>query len=367
MSGSPISAVDVVQPDDIARLAAHRGPALSVFIPTARHGPETLQGPTRLRNLVRSVISDAEATFDADTTSQLTQPVLELADDSAVWQHQADGLAIFTTPTEHWQYRLPIALAEDAVVGERLRLRPLLAYLAGDEVFYILALAQNSLRVFEATMQTIDELPTEQLPASIDDALSFEDPERQLQSQSVGGTDVRFHGHGAGDELDKQALTRYFQAVDRGLVAMLGPTTLPVVIACVDYYLPIYRDITNLANVIDVAVSGNPEQRSAAELHSAALPIVQTIAEQQTSTIATRYRELGGTGRTLSDLEALIDAATEGRIDTLLITTDDASPLDPTTLTKIDQVVADAITTGATVDVARDSLIEGTVAAILRY
>lgn len=87
-------AVDVVHPDDITHLAAHRGPALSVFIPTARHGPETQQGPTRLRNIVRSVTSDAEATFGADTTSQLLQPVLALADDSSVWQHQADGLAI---------------------------------------------------------------------------------------------------------------------------------------------------------------------------------------------------------------------------------------------------------------------------------
>ena len=133
MSSSSVPAVDVVHPDDIAHLAAHRGPALSVFIPTARHGPETLQGPTRLRNLVRSVTSDAEAAFGADTTSQLLAPVLALADDSAVWQHQADGLAVFATPTEHRQFRLPIPFAEDAAIGERFRLRPMVGYLAGNE------------------------------------------------------------------------------------------------------------------------------------------------------------------------------------------------------------------------------------------
>jgi hypothetical protein len=367
MSSSPTPAVDVVHPDDITHLAAHRGPALSVFIPTARHGPETQQGPTRLRNLVRSVTSHAEATFGADTTSQLLRPVLAMADDSSVWQHQADGLAIFATPTEHRTYRLPITLAEDAVVGERFRLRPMVGYLAGHDVFYVLALAQNSLRIFEATTQSIDELPTEHLPASIDDALRFEDPEQQLQSQSVGGGDVSFHGHGAGEELDKQSLARYFRAVDRGLVETLGATTLPVVIACVDYYLPIYHDITNLANVMDVAVAGNPEHRSAAELHGAALPLIQPIVQQRTTAIAARYQELAGTGRTITDLAALTTAAGEGRIDTLFVTADDPTPLDPATLTEIDRVIADAINTGATISIAQPSLIEGAVAAILRY
>jgi hypothetical protein len=239
--------------------------------------------------------------------------------------------------------------------------------IAGDVAFYIVALSQNSVRLFEATAQTIDELPTEQLPASIDDALRFEDPERQLQSQPIGGGGVHFHGHGAGEELDKQALARYFRAVDRGLVELLGATTRPVVMACVDYYLPIYRDITNLANVIDAAVSGNPEHRSISELHSAALPLVEPIVQQRATAVATRYAELVGTGRTVTDLTALTAAASEGRIDTLLVTAGDTVPPDPTTLTAIDHVIADAMNTGATVSVTQPSVIDGPVAAILRY
>ena len=240
-------------------------------------------------------------------------------------------------------------------------------YLGGDEHFYILALAQDSLRVFEATTQTIAELPTEQLPASIDDALRFEDPERQLQSQSVGGGDVRFHGHGAGDELDKEALARYFRAVDRGLVRMLGATTLPVVLACVDYYVPIYRDITNLANILDVAVSGNPEHRSAAELHSSAVALIAPIAKQRGDIVSARYQELAGTGHTLVDLPALRAAANEGRIDTLLVSADTTTAAPSATLTVIDEILAEAINSGATVRVTQPSDIEGPVAAILRY
>lgn len=130
---------------------------------------------------------------------------------------------------------------------------------------------------------------------------------------------------------------------------------------------PIYRDISNLANVVDVAVSGNPEHRVAAELHSAALPLIQPIVQQRATAIATRYQRLAGTGRTLTELTALTAAAGEGRTDTLLITTDDTTSLDPTTHTAIDQIVADAINTGATINIAQPSLINGAIAAILRY
>jgi hypothetical protein len=364
-AGKP--AIDVIRHEDLVRLATHRGPALSVFVPTARHGPETLHGPTRLRNLIRSVADDAEAAFGADTARLLVEPLQALVDDSAAWQRQADGLALFATTTELRQFRLPITLAVDAVVGDRFRLRPLLDSVSGD-VFYLLALAQNSVRAFEATRRSIDELPSDHLPASMDDALRFEDPERQLQSQSVGGTDVRFHGHGAGKELDKQALERYFRAVDRGLVELLGPTSLPVVLACVDYYLPIYRDITNLANVVDTPVPGNPEHRSAAELHAAAAPLIEHTQEQRATAIATRYHELAGTGHTLTDLGALADAAGHGRIETLLVAGGDSTQLDAQILTLVDHVIADAIATGATITVVQPSLIpDSTVAAILRY
>lgn len=361
-----MSPVDAVHPDDITHLARHRGPALSIFIPTARHGPETQQGPIRLRNLARSITSEAEAAFGAETAAQLLAPVWALADDRNAWQHQAEGLAIFTSPTEHRHYRLPITFDEDATIGERFRVRPLVGHLVGDEVFYILALARDSLRLFEATMQGIDELPAEALPASMDDALRYEDPERQLRSQSVGGGNVQFHGHGAGEELDKEALARYFRVVDRGVVEALGATTRPVVLACVDYYLPIYRDITNL-HVVETAVSGNPEHRSAAELHSAALPLVAPIARQRATAAAAHYQDLTGTGRTVSDLAALTAAAGEGRIDTLLIAAVDATPADPAARTAIDQVVADAIDTGATVSIVEPPLIDGPLAAILRY
>jgi hypothetical protein len=62
----------------------------------------------------------------------LLAPVRELGDDTGFWQHQADGLAVYVAPELMRSFRVPLELDENAVVGPRFRLRPLLPLLAGD-------------------------------------------------------------------------------------------------------------------------------------------------------------------------------------------------------------------------------------------
>jgi hypothetical protein len=365
---SQISVVDIVRPEVLQKLASHSGPSLSIFIPTARHGPETRQSAQRLRKLLRSVSDELSGEFGAETAAKLSDAVETLVQNDDMWQHQSDGLAIFVTPSELLSFRLPVAFTESVMVNNRFRLLPLLGYLNSDEAFYVLALAQNSVRIFEASRQRINELPNDLLPLSMEDALKHEDPERQLQSQSVGGTDVRFHGHGAGKELDKQALERYFRAVDQGLIELLGPTNLPIVLACVDYYLPIYQSVTKLPNVLSEAITGNPEHRSATELHTGALAVVAPLHEKRTAETAERFTRQVGTGNTMSELTQITEMATQGRIDTLLLASIDQTSDDKNTGVQIDNAIADAIASGAKIAVVDpELLLGGTMVAILRH
>jgi hypothetical protein len=361
------SVTDVIHPDTLTKLATHRGPSLSIFIPTARHGPETRQGAPNLRKLIRSVADNIQSEFGADEAAKLIKPIEALIDDANMWQHMADGLAIFVNASHMQTFRLPISFTESVAINNRFRLQPLLAYLNSDEAFYLLSLAQNSVRIFEASRQSINELPNDLLPASMEDALKYEDPERQLQSQSVGGTDMRFHGHGAGKELDKQAIERYFRAVDHGLMQLLGPTKLPILLACVDYYLPIYRSVTKFANVLDTAITGNPEHRSPADLHAAAVPLVAPLHDQQMSEMVERYTSLAGTGKTVEDIAQLAEKSEQGRIDTLLLSANSSLTAETLNATDVDDAIANAIQHGAKIAIVEPTLISGcSIAAILR-
>jgi hypothetical protein len=80
----------------------------------------------------------------------------------------------------------------------------------------------------------------------------------------LGDSNVQAHGPGASAsasaETDKATPERYFRAVDKGLRMVLGSTHLPVVLACVGYYPPIFQSVTGLAKLAEAAIEGNPER-----------------------------------------------------------------------------------------------------------
>lgn len=272
-----IGEIDLVTDAVLAELAHARGPGLvSLFMPTHRAGPDTRQDPIRFRNLLgraAELLGEHHGTTDREA-DELLAPARALLDDGEFWQHQADGLAVYAAPGHLRTVRVPLALDEQVGVGERFRLRPLLPLLTGDGHFFVLALSQNEVRLYEGTRFTVAELDRGPVPASMAEALAHEDPEAQLQVHTSGAAGM-FHGHGEGGEIDKQALERYFRAVDRGLLDRLGAQrNAPLVLAAVAYYLPIYASVSGHPAVADRAVEGNPENRPADELHAAAWEIV---------------------------------------------------------------------------------------------
>ncbi len=269
--------IDVISVADVMSLGTAEGPCVSVFMPTHRSGRETLQGPVRLRNLINTAHAELAGADIAETVIEdLVAPLEALVDDQDFWQHTADGLALFSSPGRFERYRVVLSLAEEVVVAASFRVRPVLSLVSRDETFFVLSLSQNDVQLFEATRSAITMLDLGSTATSMDEALSLEDPERQLQFHSTGGGGVAFYGHGAGAELDKNAIQRFLRAVDRGVCERLGDAREPLVLACVDYYLPLFQSVTRYPNVFDTAVSGNPEHRSPTQLHVEALRLIDS-------------------------------------------------------------------------------------------
>jgi hypothetical protein len=364
--------LDPVRHDDLRQLATTTdATCVTVQLPTARHGAETRQGPLRLRNLLteaRSTLADEHPDVDA---TALLAPLDALVDDHDFWQHQADGLALFAWPGGDRRFRVPLALAEAVHVGAAFCLRPLLPLVSVGGQFHLLALSQNQVRVFEGTGAGLVELDPGPIPTSIEEALAHEDPERQLQVRSGSGAAGagQFHGHGGGGEVDKATVERFLRAVDHGLNELVGASPLPLVLAGVGYYGPIYRSVTTRRTLVDEMVEGNPEHVLPADLHARAWPIV---APTLAADLDQRRERLGaalGTGLGVTDPTEAADRAAEGRIDTLLVADDLGTDADPATVAAVDRAVAGALGTSAEVlSAPRDDLPGGgLLAALLRY
>ena len=219
-------------------------------------------------------------------------------------------------------------------MGTSFRIRPLLPLLSADGAFFILALAQNSVRLFHATRQTIGELALGAIPGSMREAIPQDETERHGQSHSTGPTTEQFHGQGNEADYDKVALERYFRAIDRPLSDRLGASGELVVLACVGYYLPIFTAVSRYPQIWQEAVEGNPEHRPVHELHDAAWSLVAAHFADREERHLDRYRQVAGTGRTLSVPDQVLEAARGGRVDTLLV--------DPSRAAEADDDLVDA-------------------------
>ena len=357
--------VDVVTPADVAALDGRPGPCVSLYLPTHRYGPDVRQGPILLRNLLSKVRAELDETgWRRPDVDDLLQPFDDLVDQGDFWQHQAAGLALFGAPGFSATYRLAIEVAEQVSVGDSFRVAQLVPALSGDGRFFLLALSQSDVRLFEASRHRIEGLELPDTPRSIDEALAHEDPERQLQLRSTGRGTAQFHGHGGGDEVEKGAVERYLRLVAAGVDARLRAAgDLPLVLASVAYYLPMFKAASDHPFILEDVVEGNPDRRSPGELHELAWPLVESVLSRERERQIARYRDASATGLAVDDADAVVRHAQEGRVELLFVSV--GSHDDP----RVDQAVGAVLGAGGRLLSAPDppGAPGRPLAALLRY
>ena len=307
-----------------------KGPCVSIFLPTHFKGPETQQDPIRLKNLLREAEQRlVESRIRPAEVRELLAPAAALLDDADFWQHQSNGLALFIAEGLFRYYRVPLSFEELAVVTGRFHLKPLLALFNEDGQYYILALSQGQVRLLECTRYGVTEIPLADtsIPTSIREALRYDDPEEQLQFRSGaissmpyggGRGGVVFHGQESANRV-KDDLRRYFLQVDSGVRELIGEGGSPLLLAGVDYLLPIYAEVSKYANLMGQGITGNPEQLRAEELQERAWPIMEPHFQKAQETAATKYKEMLSKGLASHDIKEIIAAAEQGRVDSLFV------------------------------------------------
>jgi glucose-6-phosphate 1-dehydrogenase len=89
-----------------------------------------------------------------------------------------------------------------------------------------------------------------------------------------------------------------------------------MVLAGVDYLLPIYREASSYNNLLEDEIRGNVERDNARELHKEAWNIVRPIFEESQKKAYEKFEQLKGQGSELatSDLHATVSAAKFGQV-----------------------------------------------------
>lgn len=315
---------------DIKSLIADcEGNCVSIYMPTHRVGDEIQQDPIRLRNLLDQAEEKLISLgLRSPKARAILEPARDLEEQNRFWQHQSDGLALFLADEYLRAFRLPVRFEPLVTVSERFHTKPLMSLISENGQFFLLALSQNEVRLLQGAQDSIAQLDLpEEVPESLAEALMWDDPEAQLQwhtstQNQVGSRPAVFHGQGFASEDDpKEQIARYFEKIDDGLKQLLADARAPLVLAGVDYLLPIYSQVTKYEHLVEGGIEGNPEELSAEKLHERAWQLVQPRFEGDKQRARSRYAQLAGQDdqRASTDLREIAPASYFEKTDLIFV------------------------------------------------
>jgi len=296
---------------------------VSMFMPTYRAGVEIQQNQIRLRNMLRQA---EEALMNSGLRAQEIRDFLEqvqqLVTNVLFWRNQRDGSALFASSDVFRYFCLPVHFDELLVTADRFHVKPLLPLFRGDERFYVLALSQNEVSLFEGTSRSIRDVEVENLPKSLADALQNDEPEKQIHfrtGMTGGERGTMMSGHGAEIEDVKENLLRYFQRIDKGLRDLLKERNIPLILAGVEYQFPIYREANSYPFLMEEGIAGNPKGVSLEQMHRDAWAIMKPYFQKAENEALSQYSQSLGTGLTSDNVREIISAAYHGRVGLLFV------------------------------------------------
>lgn len=316
-----------IQPDlaGISALAS-RAPGLttSIYLPTHRAGADRHQDHVRVKNLLHAAQLMLDGSANGGPAVAMLAHVAEAIQDPGFWAHPGEGLAIFCDVGGFQHVWLPVTMPELVVVSEHCHLKPLIPLFQGDGRFYLLDLTQHGVRLFMGTRFGMQPIELPDAPASVEEALGPTDSERHSGERLInaaGQGSSRNFGT-VGDERSKDRIKSYFQRIDTCVCALLHGELTPLVIAGVDYLLPIYAGINHYPHLMAAGIPGNPHSSQTALMHERAWGVVVPHFAKTANEAGERFARLNGSGRTTSDLKVVLSAVTQGRVDELFIASD---------------------------------------------
>lgn len=323
--------MDRLTPEQLTQLmSVRRDPCISVYFPTHRAGPEVQQDHIRCKNLYALALEKLRdfGMRPADA-EKLLHPMQELIDNEIFWANQSQGLALLISAEGFHRFRVPLQVPEQVILGQRYHLAPLLPLLQNDGLYYVLAVSQNDLRLYEGTRWTIDELVADQLPEDLMDALNVDEWKSSLQWKgytergvgAIGSGEAMYHGHGDSDPGRKKQdeLIEYMRRIDNALEDFFHSDRRPLVFAGVEELLPLFQQTCSYRELVDKPAHGNPEGWSLEELHAKTWPLVEPRFREELNNRLERYGEKAGHQLASDDIGTVLAAANQGAIDTLFL------------------------------------------------
>ncbi len=298
---------------------------VSIFLPMDKKGKEQNMhlAQARLRQSINEVQKTlVEHQMQMNEIEEYLEPVEQLLDKVELWRNPSDGLAIFLDSEDGMRYfMVPISFETKTYVAGHFYLLPLLPLYHNDGLYYLLDLSQDYVKLYEGSRYSFkDRYLQDFAPKQLEDAVGSDYEQKNLQFRSGQATyGASFHGQGAGKDDEKDELLRYFRMLDEGVKKITSDSKAPLVLSCIDRLYALYAEANTYHNLYDKHLSGDPEYKKDDKRHQESWMLVEEYFQRPQFNKINKFKELFHTQKTSYEIDAIVNAALNGKIDTLFI------------------------------------------------
>jgi len=189
---------------------------------------------------------------------------------------------------------------------------------------YLLTVSRGGAALYRADAMSLEAVELVDIPANLAAATEHLDLERQsqlhqAQSGGRGASTAVHHGIGVGEGRDVEELRNYLRAIDQGVRIAIADAPAPVALVGADDVPSEYRAITRIDKVVDEVARINPEAVGSTDLRQLANDVLATARAAAAETARHHIADLVPSGKGSQDIAEIVEAASEGRVDTLLL------------------------------------------------
>ncbi len=268
-----------------------------------------------------------EKDLDQVRIDSLLKPGYDLLRDETFWTELREGLAVFVADDYFRYIRLPASPRDEILINSSFYLAPLIPVMTSRDYFYVLVLSKKQAKLYRANEFGMQFMPVEGMPRGVEDVVHFEQKDDQdlYRTDSNGaGAGASYHGAGTGRPDEKANLAMYFDDVDETLwKEVLNQETVPLLLAGVEYLIPIYRQVAKYKPIWDEALTGSREHEDINALYQEARMKMEPYFQERITKALNTYGNQSATQLTSSIPEDIIPAAHYGRVAQLFALKDE--------------------------------------------
>jgi hypothetical protein len=308
--------------EQLSMLASHEAPhCISIYLETTPSGvdkneqKDTIAFKTNLQQLTSQL---KEKGADMATVERLLKPGYDLLRNEKFWLNQSQGLAVFMADGFCKYIKLPITPKNELLLNSSFYLTPLIPMITARDYFYLLVLSKKQAKLYRADQFGMVFISIPEIPNGVDDVVHFEnkDDQKLFRTDTSGaGQGANFHGIGSGKPDDKQNIAMYFDEVDETIwKAILSTENVPLLLAGVEYLIPIYKSVAKYKPIWDDSLTGSYEHEDGTTLYQQALKKMEPYFRQRDEKALEMYGNQSATALTSSIPADVIPAAHYSRV-----------------------------------------------------